>query len=163
MLVSPDADAAAARAATRARILAHLSSHNVMTLATSAVWAAAVFYVNDGLTLYFLSSPTSRHCRDLALDARIAATIQRDYEDWRLIRGIQLEGIVRAVAADDEQRVRRLYGQKFPFVIAGADPAIDKALSKIRWYEVRPRDIYLVDNSVRFGYREFLDMGVDPN
>lgn len=133
-----------------------------MTLATSAVWAAAVFYVNDGLRLYFLSSPASRHCRDLAQDGRVAATIQRDYVDWRLIRGIQLEGIVRAVAADDEQHVRRLYGQKFPFVTAGADPAIDKALSKIRWYEVQPRGIYLLDNSVHFGHREFLDTAVDP-
>ena len=51
------------------RVAQHLQSHHVATLATTGaqgVWAAAVFYVHDGWALYFLSSPTSRHCANLA-------------------------------------------------------------------------------------------------
>ena len=53
-------------------------------------WAAAVFYANTGFALYFLSSPTSRHGRNIGGNAKAAATIQEDYSDWREIKGIQL-------------------------------------------------------------------------
>ena len=66
-----------------------------MTLATSAgdlPWAATVFYASDGLRLYFFSAPESRHCQNLAANGRVAVTVQEDYQDWRKIKGIQLEG-----------------------------------------------------------------------
>ena len=73
----------------------YLQRHHVMTLATCGVdgpWAAAVFYVNVGPTLYFLSSPSSRHCRHLGHDPRCAAAVQDDTGDWTQVKGIQLEG-----------------------------------------------------------------------
>jgi uncharacterized protein YhbP (UPF0306 family) len=82
------------------KALAYLAEHNVMTLATTGtrgVWASALFYVNDGFTLYFLSSPRSRHSINLANHSAIAATIQEDYRDWREIKGVQLEGVARKV------------------------------------------------------------------
>jgi uncharacterized protein YhbP (UPF0306 family) len=129
-----------------------------MTLATSEPWAAAVFYVNDGLTLYYLSSPRSRHACNLAADARVAATIQDDQGDWRRIRGVQLEGEVAAIEGAEEAHARALYAAKFP-VIAGTDPAtapIVAALKRIRWYRVRPRTLYFIDNTEGFGTRHEL-------
>lgn len=76
----------------------YLAGHNVMTLATHGpmgLWAAAVFYVNDGWQLYFLSAGHTRHATNLAASPRVAATIQEDYADWEAIKGIQLEGTVR--------------------------------------------------------------------
>src|SRR5690606_29103112 len=99
----------------RERVLAFLGEHHVMTLSTVGAggpWAAAVFYAHEDLRLYFLSSPTSRHAENLARDARVAVTIQRDYDDWPGIRGLQLEGTVREVAREDEARVRALYQQR---------------------------------------------------
>ncbi len=143
------------------RVLAFLGEHHVMTLATLGAdgpWAAAVFYAHEDLRLYFLSAPTSRHAQNLAADARAAATIQRDYDDWPGIRGLQLEGTVRAVAAADEPRVRALYQQRYPLVAGGAGVPrrILEALDRIRWYEFVPKDVWLIDNTLGFAHREHL-------
>jgi uncharacterized protein YhbP (UPF0306 family) len=77
--------------------LAYLANHQVMTLATTGprgVWAAAVFYVNDGFDLIFLSAGHTRHAQNMTAVPHIAATIQEDYRDWQQIQGIQLEGSV---------------------------------------------------------------------
>ena len=66
-------------------VAAFVARHHVMTLATQGEdgpWAAAVFYAYDDGAFYFLSSPATRHARDLACDARCAATIQPDVADW---------------------------------------------------------------------------------
>ena len=143
----------------REKALAFLGEHHVMTLATTGAdgpWAAAVFYAHADLRLYFLSSPTSRHAACIAADPRVAATIQRDYDDWPGIRGLQLAGSVRAVAAEDEARVRALYQQRYPLIGGGAGVprAILEALKKIRWYELVPEEIYLIDNTLGFAHRE---------
>jgi len=145
----------------REKVLAFLGEHHVMTLSTAGPqgpWAAAVFYAHDNLRLYFLSSPTSRHAECLAADPRAAATIQRDYDDWPGIRGLQLTGSVRAVAAADEARVRALYQQRYPLIGGGAGVPrkILEALQKIRWYELVPEDIYLIDNTLGFAHREHM-------
>ena len=147
----------------RARILALLGEHHVMTLSTvgpDGPWAAAVFYAHEDTRLYFLSSPNSRHAKNLAADARVAATIQRDYDDWPGIRGLQMSGTVREVAPADEARVRALYQQRYPLIGGGAGVprAILEALKKIRWYAFVPEDIYLIDNSLGFGHREHIPM-----
>lgn len=137
----------------------YLAGHHVMTLATQSEtgpWAAAVFYANDGCSLIFLSSPTSRHCLNLAQDARCAATIQEDYRDWAQIKGIQLEGRVSQLAGEEEQRAQQLYGEKFPIVgvPANVPPAIAKALAKVRWFRLVPEHFHFIDNSKGFGHRD---------
>jgi len=139
--------------------LTYLAEHHVMTLATHGAegpWAAAVFYVNDGFTLFFLSSPKSRHCRNLASDPRVAAAVQEDYADWTEIRGVQLEGRVRELAGAEADRARGLYGAKFAVVGSQAEaPApIAAALAKVRWYELVPERLQFVDNTMAFGHRD---------
>ncbi|MCU0804982.1 MAG: pyridoxamine 5'-phosphate oxidase family protein [Burkholderiales bacterium] len=99
------------------RVAAFLAQHHVMTLATcdeDGPWAAAVFFAFEGLELYFLSSPQSRHARAIERDPRVAVTIQRDYRDWPEITGIQAEGRAAPVEGDERARVRRVYGERFP-------------------------------------------------
>jgi uncharacterized protein YhbP (UPF0306 family) len=145
----------------RNRVLALLGEHHVMTLATAGndgPWAAAVFYANDGLKLYFLSAPSTRHAQHLAANPRVAATIQRDYDDWPGIRGLQIEGTAREVAPQDEARVRALYQSRYPLIGGGAGVPrkILEALDRIRWYELVPEDIHLIDNTLGFAHRELL-------
>lgn len=144
---------------------AYLRDHQVATLATHSgedLWAAAVFYVNAGYTLYFLSSPTSRHCLALAKNPRVALTIQEDYADWLEIKGVQIEGVVSELSGEEERLARRLYGQKFPIVgkLAQAPAAIVNALAKVRWYKVVPRRLYFIDNAVGLGHREEVDLSL---
>ena len=140
-------------------VVDYLAAHHVMTLAThgpDGPWAAAVFYASDGGSLIFLSSPTTRHCRNLALDGRCAATIQDDQGDWTRIKGIQLEGRVAQLEGDEERRAQHLYGEKFPVIgaVANVPPAIVKALAKVRWFRLAPERFYFIDNSKGFGHRD---------
>lgn len=146
-------------AVARERALDYLAGHRVMTLATHGVegpWAAAVFYANDGFNLYFVSAPASRHSRDLAAHAAVAATVQEDYRDWREIKGIQLEGTVEQVSGAEKTRVQGLYGKKFPFAAGpgSASAAIAAAFAKVRWYKLAATRAYFVDNSAGFGHRD---------
>jgi uncharacterized protein len=145
--------------ALRARVLAFLEAHHVVTLASVGAegpWAAAVFYASRGFTLHFLSAPTTRHSRNLAADPRVAATIQEDLADWRAICGVQLEGRVRELEGEEAEEARRTFGLKFPLVAAPAQapPAIAAALARVRWYELAPARLHFVDNSAGFGHRD---------
>lgn len=137
----------------------YLTGHNVMTLATQGAggpWAAAVFYANDGHSLIFLSSPNTRHCRNLIQDARCAATIQEDYSNWAQIKGIQLEGRVTELQGAEENRAQQLYGKKFPIAspLGKVPSAIVKALARVSWFRLIPEHFYFIDNSKGFGHRD---------
>lgn len=140
------------------KLLAYLGGHNVATLATqgpSGPWASAVFYVNDGLTLYFLSAPTARHSRNLVSDPRVAATVQEDYSEWRQIKGVQLEGTVSRLDGVESLRAAACYARKFAFTNARQVPdAIAAAMKKIAWYRLEPACLYFIDNSIGLGHRE---------
>jgi uncharacterized protein YhbP (UPF0306 family) len=145
----------------RRKVLAYLAGHNVLTLSTigpAGPWAAAVFYVNDGLSLYFLSSPRSRHAQDLDADPRVAGAVHEDYRDWPEIKGVQLEGRVAPVPEADVERVRALYAAKFPVVanIGEAPPAVAAAFAGVRWYALTPAALHFIDNAAGFGQRQRL-------
>jgi uncharacterized protein len=141
------------------KALAYLHDHNVMTLATTGpqgLWAAAVFYVNDGFTVYFLSAPSSRHSLNIEAQPTVSATIQEDYKDWREIKGIQLEGETRRIEGSEQAVAIARYGLKFPIVgnLASAPTEIVKALSRIVWYKVVLTRLYFIDNTLGLGHRD---------
>ncbi len=138
-------------------VLEYLASHHVATLATTGVdgpWASAVFYVNDGLTLEFLSSPRSRHAVNLAEDPRCAAGIQEEYQTWSEIRGVQLEGTVRLLSGSRKQAAMARYEGKFPMIRSDrADAPIRAALERVEWYELIVNRCLFIDNAQGFGQR----------
>jgi uncharacterized protein YhbP (UPF0306 family) len=139
--------------------LRYLEAHNVATLATTGAegpWAAAVFYANTGFTLYFLSSPTSRHGGNIGDGAEVAATIQGDYSDWREIKGIQLEGRAKRLEGTERAEAEARFEAKFPRLVspALAPSAIARALRLVAWYELEATRVYFVDNSRGFGHRD---------
>lgn len=144
------------------QVLDYLKSHNTMTLATCAgemPWAATVFYASDDLKLYFFSSPESRHCQNLAANSRVAVTIQEDYKDWRLIKGIQLEGKVILVdSVIEKAKAIAVYARKYPAVIKlFTDPTsgvYHKAFLKVKFYCVIPERLFYIDNAQGFGKRQ---------
>ena len=150
--------------ASKQQILDYLKGHNTMTLATSAgdlPWAATVFYASDGLRLYFFSAPESRHCQNLAANGRVAVTVQEDYQDWRKIKGIQLEG--RAELVDgvvEKAKAMTIYALKYPEVIKlFTDPTsgvFHKAFLKVKFYCVVPEKLFFIDNAQGFGKRQEL-------
>lgn len=167
----------------RERVLRYLRDHNTMTLATweaAMPWASAVFYASDGLDLYFLSDPESRHSVDLAANPLVAVTIQEDYHEWSAIKGVQMEGAARVVDGEDDlARAVAVYVEKYPFVagylrlmmspFARIAIFLDRFMEKLafiphlpatpaRFYRVTPRRVWFTDNEVKFGNRDQLDV-----
>lgn len=148
----------------RQQVLDYLKNHNTMTLATCSgdtPWAATVFFASDGLRLYFFSSPESRHCQNFAANARVAVTVQEDYKDWRVIKGIQLEGRIELVdGVVAKAKALTVYAMKFPEIIKlFTDPTsgvLHKAFLKVKFYCVVPEKLFFIDNEQGFGKRREL-------
>ena len=137
------------------RAVAFLGEHHVITLATSDAqgpWAAPVFYVHLGFTLYFVSSPRSRHARQVAIQPRAAGAIHAAARDWRDIQGLQLEGVVTHLAGEELVAAKACYTARFAFV-NDTEP-LAAALARIAWYRFQPTRLWFLDNRVAFGQRE---------
>ncbi|HEY7678466.1 MAG TPA: pyridoxamine 5'-phosphate oxidase family protein [Candidatus Methylomirabilis sp.] len=149
--------------ALRVEVLAYLRERYSLTLATDGPggpWAAGLYFASDGLTLYFLSDPASRHCQDIAANPRVAAAIHEDYRDWREIRGIQLEGTADPVTAPaDRVRAWELYLAKFPFVrqfrVGDALEIMGRAI-RSQFYRIVPSRVLYLDNRKGFSHRDEL-------
>jgi uncharacterized protein YhbP (UPF0306 family) len=146
------------------QIVDYLKSHNTMTLATCAgdvPWGATVFFASDDLRLYFFSAPESRHCQNLTVNQRVAVTIQEDYQDWREIKGIQLEGSVALVdGVVEKAKAMAIYAIKYPDIIklfTNPDSGVFyKAFLKVKFYCVTPDKVFFIDNAQGFGKRQEL-------
>lgn len=145
----------------RQRALAYLQQHHVMTLATvgaDGVWAAAVFYANEGVKLYFLSAGHTRHAQSMHLNSKVAATIQENYKDWTAIQGIQLAGTVHRLQGAAMADAIALYRRRHPFLVEG-HPEIEQAFTKVNWYCLVPQQLFFIDNSKGLGHRDEIEMG----
>jgi len=148
----------------RDRISAFLAEHTTLTLATvgpdGAPAAAAVFYAHDArLDLYFLSEERTEHGRNLLASTRVAGTIQADGQDWRGIRGVQVRGQARPAGAAELVHAIAIYGAKYAFVtrlLSGSEGAglLAGPLARARFWVLQPAWFRLIDNTVRFGFKE---------
>jgi uncharacterized protein YhbP (UPF0306 family) len=148
-----------AKISLQQQTLSFLHTHSVLALATTGprgLWSAALFFVNDGFTLYFLSSPRSRHAINLSRHSGVSATIQEDQREWRKIQGVQLEGHASRIGGAEQAAAMGRYGLKFPIVanLAAAPVEIAAAMSRIGWFKIVPRRLFFIDNSLGLGHRE---------
>jgi uncharacterized protein YhbP (UPF0306 family) len=149
--MEPDAFAAAAR-----RLFDEVA---VMTLATcvdAAPWATDVYFASDGFDLVFLSSPRSRHSRNLAVNPACAATIHPPATSWREIRGLQIEGEVQAPeGAVAKARALAAYLKKFPFArdLIAHPAQTAGAFANATLQVLRPSRLRYLDNAVGIGTR----------
>ncbi len=146
----------------------YLAERFVMALGTQGPdgpWVASVYVAGDLDALYFLSSPNSRHARNLAHTPLVAAAINEDEHDWRQIRGLQLEGTC-ALADSPSAWLRgwRTYLARFPVArelfrgrAAGLEAA--RKARSTRLYVLRPSRVYYLDNRLGFGERQEVPLG----
>jgi uncharacterized protein YhbP (UPF0306 family) len=146
------------------RISDFLAAHHVMSLATSSAsgaHAANLFYTCVGLALVWVSEPDTRHSREIAADPRVAATVAPDYSDFAGIRGVQIAGTARRIAAADE-RLRHLakLEARYPFLgqLAAGPLKLRQAYARTGVYRLQPARIVLIDNSKGFGHKETLEL-----
>ena len=148
----------------RAEILAFLDAHTVVSLATTGddgAHAASLMYVRDGFALYWVSDPDSRHSRELEASPHVAATIAPDYEDFGLIRGLQIHGTARRLKSPTARakgiaRLAARYAFLKQFLTGPAE--LTRQMSKAALYRLDPERITLTDNSKGFGHRDVLKL-----
>jgi uncharacterized protein YhbP (UPF0306 family) len=146
------------------QISSFLAVHHVMSLATfgpSGPHATSLFYACDGLALLWVSEPETQHSREIEADPRVAATVAPDYSDFAVIRGVQIAGTARRIAAAEErmQCLARLEA-RYPFLgqLAAGPLKLRQAYARTAVYRLQPSRIVLIDNSQGFGHKEMLEI-----
>jgi len=136
-----------------------------MSLATcyeNQAWSTDLFYASDdSCQLYFVSSGTTRHCRQIADNPRVSVSISGEHIDWGAIKGLQLAGAANVVSESDREGVVETYLAKFPSLLKlyqapenEQERQIVNRLLESHFYRISPKWIRLIDNSRGFGHTE---------
>ncbi|MBT6074935.1 MAG: hypothetical protein HOH08_08300 [Gammaproteobacteria bacterium] len=145
---------------TKVKLL--LTSHNTISIASTQekkVSAASVFYVSDtNLNIYFLSFDKSTHSKNIFKNRNIAATINKDVEDWSDIKGLQIKGYSEKLDMHQREEVLNRYKRKFKYLdqIINApknsnEQKIAEQFQTISVFVFTPIFLRLIDNSLGFG------------
>ena len=145
-----------------------IKGQNTMTLSTAVkdvAWAAPVYYADMSFKFYFFSDPASRHIQEALASRQVAAAIFHQSSTWKEIRGIQMSGAIRPLHPSIESvKVLRAYLKKFPFTLeffgSGEKMDLDGFTKRfrVRLYCYQPEILYYMDNSIRFSFRERLQL-----
>lgn len=129
-----------------------LREETTLTLATvsedGAPSAAPLFYiVDDELSLYWLSSTSSRHSRNLLASHRAAATVYRSARSWREIRGVQLHGAVSKVTIPQRRAaIVKAYCERFKL-----GRVLRLAIRRSSLFVLQPEFFRYIDNARGLG------------
>ncbi len=140
-----------------------IGNNQTMTLATTGknkAWAAPVFYVNKGSGFYFFSNPNARHIEEALASGQAGCTIYAQDASWKNLMGLQMSGKVLIVTGGMEaSKAIIAYVKKFPTIktffssIKDLDLNDFKCKFHAKLYCFIPDYIFLMDNSVHFGFR----------
>jgi uncharacterized protein YhbP (UPF0306 family) len=145
-----------------------IDSQSTMALATAGdgeAWAAPVYYVFFMGGFYFFSAPDSRHIMESMESGQASATIYPFVSSWKEIRGIQMSGkIVKITPGLKAVKALRAYVEKYPFTKDFFDPGQELDLKnfgkrfRVRFYRFDPTLVYYLDNKIKFGFREPIEL-----
>jgi len=136
------------------RVADFLETESTLALATTAKdgspCVAPLFYLpRDGARLFWFSSPSSRHSRNLRENPRAAGTVYCRTGDWNKIRGVQMSGSASKVSdAALRRAIAKEYTGRFQLGTLFA-----AAISKSTLYCFQAEWVRYIDNSRRFGYQ----------
>ncbi|MDH3581132.1 MAG: pyridoxamine 5'-phosphate oxidase family protein [Hyphomicrobiales bacterium] len=143
-------------------VLEELRQRTVLTLAVigeAGPHAVSLMYAHDAFDIYWLSDPKSHHSKHLASSSSAAVTIAAQYEDFRNIRGLQMQGNGhRLTDADEESMGFELLRARFPFLKQFAVGNLARHLGAAAIYLFRPATLTLIDNSRGFGFKQTLEL-----
>ena len=139
-----------------------LTSHNTISIASvdeKEVSAASVFYVSDiDLNIYFLSFDKTLHSQHIFQNKNIAATINKDVEDWTDIKGLQIKGHAEKLDDHEREEILNQYKEKFKYInqILDAPKNINEQKIAQQFHAISvfiftPNSFRLIDNSLGFG------------
>jgi general stress protein 26 len=118
--------------------------------------ATTVTFVNDGLTLYFMTTEKSQKVQNIDKNNKVALTINRAYTDWNQIEGLSMGGTANFVSDPEEvERIGHLMFKKHPD-LASFIPAYDG--NELAYIRVNPKIITVLDYKKGFGHAEHVEV-----
>jgi uncharacterized protein YhbP (UPF0306 family) len=139
---------------TKSQVLDFLKTGKLMSLATYGdfPWIASVYYsFDDNLNIYFLSSPATLHCRQIAKNPQVAVSIADSHQSVAVKkRGLQLWG--KAGQISSAAKIKHALSLWKDFLeIKNADLSYENMLKRVvtgRMYKIVPRRIKLFDQDL---------------
>ncbi|HEY1254944.1 MAG TPA: pyridoxamine 5'-phosphate oxidase family protein [Terracidiphilus sp.] len=136
------------------RIARLLAEQTTLSLATTGEdgrpCIAPLFYiVDENLSLYWFSSESCTHSRNLRQRSQAAATIYRAAQNWREIRGVQISGEV-SIITDPVVRatITEIYCKRFKF-----GRVFRLAIRQSILHILKPEFFRYIDNSRGFRFK----------
>ena len=107
----------------------------------------AYYCYSDELELYFLSHPSSHHCRNLSANPSMALTVFSSAQKWGgQDRGLQLFGTCAPAGESQAIKAEELYGRRFPaFSKWKKDLAPDDFGREYRFYQFLASEVKVFD------------------
>jgi len=138
------------------QITAILNDVDDMTIATQRAdgfpQATTVTFVNDGLTLYFMTPESAQKTSNIDKNNKVSLTINRAYKKWDEIEGLSMGATARFVDDPEEKsKAGSLMFKKFPD-LASFIPAHDE--TELAYIRVDPKVISVLDYKQGFGHNE---------
>jgi nitroimidazol reductase NimA-like FMN-containing flavoprotein (pyridoxamine 5'-phosphate oxidase superfamily) len=138
--------------AQKAIILNLLTHHKIMTLATvrpdGFPQATIVYYVNEGLTLYFATDPASQKAGNLKLNNKVSVTIAAETENPSKLKALSLSGTATKIV--DPERLHAVQILLFR-AVPGAKRFAPMSADHLAVYSITPTAISLVDYATGYG------------
>ena len=146
----------------RDQIVSIIDDVNDMTIATvredGFPQATTVSYVNDGMTIYFMTPSDAQKARNIARNNKVSLAIDRDYESWDDIESLSMGALAIAVTDPAEQeKIGTLLLTKFPQA-AQYEPAADDEAISLAFFRIEPVVISLIDYKKGFGHKELVKL-----
>lgn len=117
--------------------------------------ATTVSYINDGLTIYFMTPADGQKAQNIARCNKVSLTINRDYASWDDIEGLSMGALAMLVTDPQEQeKIGRLLLEKFPQA-AQYEPAEEIDLA---FFRIEPKVISVLDYRKGFGHTELVQL-----
>lgn len=118
-----------------------------------------VFFARKNNSFYFISVAKTVHARNISQNPNISAAVTKNYRNYRDIKGAQLFGVCREIESlTDIARAALVYFSKFSDLKSFMQPDLIKSAIDIKWYELAAERLIYTDNTVRFGYKEEVEL-----
>ncbi len=142
------------------QITAILNDVDDMTIATQRAdgfpQATTVTFVNDGMTLYFMTPESAQKTTNIDKNNKVSLTINRAYKTWDEIEGLSMGATARFVDDPEEkEKIGGLLFKKFP-QLASFIPAHDE--TDLAYIRVDPKVISVLDYTKGFGHNEVVEV-----
>lgn len=141
----------------REQIITIIDDVDDMTIATvredGFPQATTVSYINDGLTIYFITAADGQKAQNIARNNKVSLTIDRVYATWNEIEGLSMGALAIPVSDKQEkEKIGKMLFEKFPRAAQYAP--VDE--SELAFFRIEPKVISILDYKKGFGHTELV-------